>query len=299
MLVACALLLLTLLCPGTVRAAILINEISPRSDPEWVELYNTGSESVDLTGWYLLDKNNKEKYLTGASYSKADLSELAVVPPNEYRVYSHPKGWLNDTTDDLYLYSPDSATPIDSLSYPEPIKESMSVARIPNLTGNWFVDQVQTMGFSNDLASPTPSPTPSPTASPSVVPSYSPALASTPTPSPSPTPSPTPTPTPSPTPTPTPTPKPTLQSSPDPARDLASMVGTVAGESTVIDLSGFGVSPDPSVEPNLPGDSRNGPTLNKTRAKTALIIGLGLIILSIAGYFGYRRYLVFKNSDLS
>lgn len=124
-----------------------------------------------------------------------------------------------------------------------------------------------------------------------------------PTPTPSPTPTPTPSPDPSPTPTPTPSPSPTLAPSvkPSPKPPAPSVVvdevgslppeGTVAGVSTEIDLSGFGVSPPASPKPSGEGGSSIEPTLNKSRAKTALIVGSGLILVAIAGFFGYRKYL--------
>lgn len=110
-----------------------------------------------------------------------------------------------------------------------------------------------------------------------------------PTPTPSPSPSPSPSPTSTPTPTPTPTPKP----SPSPKPSLSpSPEGEVAGTSAAqINLSGFGISPTPSEEPSLRGQSSQAPTLNKSRAKTALLAGSGLILISLASFFGYRKYL--------
>lgn len=111
-----------------------------------------------------------------------------------------------------------------------------------------------------------------------------------PTPTPSPSPTPTPTPTSSPTPHPSPSPSPKL--SPSPLLS-PSPEGEVAGVAD-IDLSGYGASPSPL--PTLQGQSlpaqagSQGPILNHSRLKTILMIGSGLIILSIAGFFGYRKY---------
>ncbi|MFH1244609.1 MAG: hypothetical protein V1487_03535 [bacterium] len=126
--------------------------------------------------------------------------------------------------------------------------------------------------------------------------------ASLPSPSPSPTPSltptPTPTPSPSPSPSPTPTPQPSLKPSPSPTSPVETLQGggegTVAGESTEIDLSAFGVSPSPTLQIV----SSQAPTLNHSRAKTVLLIGSGLVFVALAGFFGYRRYLAIKRSDL-
>jgi hypothetical protein len=122
--------------------------------------------------------------------------------------------------------------------------------------------------FSKDISitKAWPSPSPSPTVTP------------TPTPSPSHPPSPSITPTPTPKPSPTPLPSPSV---------LDDSEATVAGVSTEIDLSAYGTSPIPS----LPGDSRQVPILNHSRLKTVLLIGSGLILISIASFFGYQKYL--------
>lgn len=117
----------------------------------------------------------------------------------------------------------------------------------------------------------------------------------TPTPSPSPSLSPSPTQIPSPSPTPVPPTFPSPvgagSSRPSPTILVSTEEGTVAGVATEINLSGFGISPMPSpvgvdhrVDPQKP-------SLNRTRAKTATLIGIGLTLMSLAGFFGYRKYL--------
>lgn len=109
--------------------------------------------------------------------------------------------------------------------------------------------------------------------------------AALPTPNPSPSLAPSPTPTPAPSPSPTPTPAPSLKPSPTPQLSDPP-TGTVAGETTEIDLSGFGVVPSSSLQ----GQTLQVPTLNRTRAKTVLLVGVGLILVSLASFFGYRKY---------
>lgn len=59
---------------------IVINEIGayPTSTHEWIEIWNKGSESVDLTGWKFWENNTNH----GLSVSSTD----AIVAPNEYAV---------------------------------------------------------------------------------------------------------------------------------------------------------------------------------------------------------------------
>lgn len=74
-------------CPGT--DAVRINEFIPNpakpsgatdEDPEWIELFNTGSGSVSLVGWSL-------RYGTSPSSTKTvDLSALGSIGPGEYLV---------------------------------------------------------------------------------------------------------------------------------------------------------------------------------------------------------------------
>lgn len=246
------------------QAAVIINEISPNSDPEWIELYNPDTITYDLTDWILKDGNTN---------SSDDLTLTGEIVAGSYLVFTHPKGWLNDSSDGdtVTLIASDSAQ-IDFYAYTHPSQDK-TFARVPTGSTNWaHVDPTQGVANPTPIPSPLPSPSPSPTSTPS------------PTPSPSPSPSPTPTPTPS------PTPKPSPKLSPSPSPDLdPSPEGTVAGETTEIDLSAFGVtSPVPSATPPT---VESGLTLRTDRLKNLLMIGGGLVIVSIASYFGYRKYL--------
>lgn len=125
------------------------------------------------------------------------------------------------------------------------------------------------------------------------------AIIPTPSPSTSPSPAPSITPTPSLSYTPTPTPKPTIKPSPSPSPEPSVLdEGEVAGATTELDLSAFGKSPSPS--PSILGTASMTPSLNQSRLKTVIYIGVGLILISVAGFFGYRKYLQMKegSSDL-
>ncbi len=251
------------------RAQILINEVSPVSSPEWVELYNTSSSSASLKE-YSID--------FGSDSQKKYFCDNDQISPNNYKlIILGSASWLNNSGDVVNLRYGDD--PVDSIGYgtgyslSKPTTDTESVTRSPDGSANWIKTATQTkLGDIASFECPSPSPSPTPT----------------PTPTSTPAPSPSPTPTPTPVLTPTPTPKPSIKPSPSPSPDLAPTTdGTVAGESIEINLSGFGISPSPSLQ----GQSSQAPTLNKSRAKTALLVGSGLILVSLAGFFGYRKYL--------
>lgn len=263
--------------PPLSHATVVLNEISPRTDPEWVELYNTGPDPVDLTNWYFLDLVSNQKIIASPS----------AFPANTYYLFTTSSGWLNNTgTESLTLYS-SSGTAIDSVTFATTDPDT-SIARVPDLTGSWYLSQVPTQLSPNPTPAPSPSPSPSPTSS---LPSPSSAVAQTPTPTPTPTPAPSPSPSSSPSPKPLPTASP--PASPSPLLSDSS-VGTVAGEAIQIDLSIFSLSPVPSIDPS----PTPRPTLNPTRAKTTLFVGAGLLLLALSSYFGLRHYHPKLKSDV-
>lgn len=117
--------------------------------------------------------------------------------------------------------------------------------------------------------------------------------------SPSPTPQSTPTPSPTPLISPlsssmsTPTPLVSHLSSPSPSPIPISSAleeGTVAGVLS-ISLEGFGISPSPLASTiSLPIDSGKELSLNQSRLKIVIIVGMGLILLFTSLYLGYRKY---------
>lgn len=161
-------------------AQVVVNEFSSNSDPEWVELYNYSSGSVDLTGWTLQDASNHIKSLSGS------------VGNGGYFVFENSSGWLNNTGGDSIILKDASSNTIDSITYgtgsiltPDADKCS---ARTPDNSSTWTSNIACTKGAANPsapTATPTSTPTPTPTATPT----------NTPTATPTHTPSPTPTPT--------------------------------------------------------------------------------------------------------
>ncbi len=190
--------LLLLFIPEKAFAALYINEFSSAtSNSDWVEIYNSDSSPVDLTGFILRDSTES---------NKLDLS--GTIGGNSYSVFDW-NNKLNNDGDTVRLLKTDE-TQVDQVVYggsgniPVPTG-TQTAGRQADGSPTWVLFANDTKGSSNNSATIVPTPTVTPT------PTNTPAPTQTPTPTPKPTNTPTPTPTGTPTPTPkttnTPTPK--------------------------------------------------------------------------------------------
>ncbi len=170
----------------TPQPKLFISEVHayPADDQsEWVELYNDGDSSVNLSGWSIddiADGGSTSQMLTG------------VVSGHSYTVIELAKSMLNNTGDSVRLIQPDGSA-LELFIY-EHAEQFVSWSRT-SITSVLFCLQPPTKGVANTPCAPTPTLTPTATITLSPQP--------TPTITPKPTPTLTPTPTPSITPTPT------------------------------------------------------------------------------------------------
>jgi len=186
------------LTPSDIYAQLMINEVSPNpsgspSEPnEFIELYNSGNETVDISGWTISDTSGSTKSYTIPGMTLAE---------GEYVSYRRDTTSIALNNDGDGVEIKDASNILkDSMTFSTTI-EDRSWSRIPDGSGSFVNNSEPTEGGPNS-APPTPTPTPTPTPAPTSTP--------TPTPSPTPTPKPTSTPTPTPKPTPTPTKTPTV-----------------------------------------------------------------------------------------
>jgi hypothetical protein len=236
--------------PSATEAAVVINEVAwsgttANSNHEWIELYNTTSSAIDLTGWTLkaLDQTPDialSGLVPGHGYfllertSDETISDIAAD-----QTYS---GALADSGESLELRNTSSqlidTANSDGGGWPAgDASEKKSMERInpslPDSDDNWATNNGVTIngkGANNEPIwgtpkaqnsvyigiSPTTGPTPTATPVPTSQPTFAPTTTPIPTNAPTPTTSPSVVPTgsilPSPTLSPTPTPKPALQS---------------------------------------------------------------------------------------
>ena len=182
-----------LIFPSSVSAQVVINEFSSNSDTEWVELYNTTSNMIDLSGWGLQDEAQPLKILSGS------------IPASGYFIFENPSGWLNNSGSDTITLKDLGSVVVDSVHYGSGGVVSIpnsdkSAGRVSNGSSNWQNNLSWTKGSANPdpTAPPSPLPTPTPEPTQSPTPTAIPTKSSTPVPTKSPTPKPTKTPTASP-----------------------------------------------------------------------------------------------------
>jgi len=156
--------------PAIYGFQIKINEVSPVSNPEWIELYNNSDESVDISNWKLVDEANHIKIISNTTISA-----------HGYFVYSTPSGWLNNSDHETITLKNFSNEIIDSIIYGNGgiigiPNENKSIGRYPDGSTNW-VDLSWSQGNSNIMIAITS--TASPTIS--LAPTQTPTITQTPT----------------------------------------------------------------------------------------------------------------------
>jgi len=233
-------------------ADVVLNEFQVKpSTTQWVELFNTGSSSKDISGWIIDDDGSP--------------SQKYIIPPNtdlpsgKCIVFSSGNFNFNPSSpDSIQLLLPDN-TLVDQYAYPESSASSVWFGRLPDGTGTWEIVTISSSGHLNSTGDPclppaTPTPTPVPTDPP-----------------PKPTNTPTPTLTPTRTPIPTKTPTPTLKPTPQPKADQP-LAGT-----TVSAVLGATDSP---IAASISADIKTKPSV-KPFIISLLLVGIGCAILSL------------------
>ena len=231
-------------------SCVVINEVmyNPNSTPEavyeWVELYNSCNETIELVGWDISD-NNEADSIPSLNISPSGFAIIAANTSfyNNFHDFTGTIVFMKDKSignglrndGDFLILRDGDGNLVDELSYgdnesitkpPWPmVADGHSIERSPLSCGGFIDNANPTPGFG--LPSATPSPTPS--ATPMTTPSPTPVATSTPEPTvtpiltPIPTITPTCTPTESPVATPTPVPSPS-----------ATPGGTVASRGDVL-----------------------------------------------------------------
>ena len=157
--VVLALLLTVTVLAGSARAQIVLNELMP--DPasdwsptdgneeygsledEWVEIFNAGSEAIDITGWRLRDAVSDSSWRFGFE-GVLEPCEFFVVYGNEAYQWEDENGYaknglsMNNAGDTITLVSADLTTVVDLVTYTsQNIGDDRSWGRVPDGSPNW------------------------------------------------------------------------------------------------------------------------------------------------------------------
>ncbi len=163
------------------QSKILINEFLIDPQPQSVEIFNSGTESADISNWIIDDSGGTTFYT---------IPKNNIIFPNQCLVYSADLN-LNKTSTDTIRLLNNSQQLVDSFSYKSSSGSGVSYFRSPDGSIDWATGSAN-LGFYNSnteqtclLPTLTPSPTPGPTLTPMIT-----LIPTTPDPA-----SPTPTPT--------------------------------------------------------------------------------------------------------
>jgi hypothetical protein len=117
--------------------------------PDWVELYNGGNSSVDISGWYLTDNTDKANW---------QFAEGTIIEKGGYLVIwadgdtslgpLHTDFKLNANGETLRLLQSDAETLVDSVRFYKQIQD-VSYGRLSDGEDSWFYFAYSTPGAAN------------------------------------------------------------------------------------------------------------------------------------------------------
>lgn len=148
------------------QSKILINEFLIDPQPQSVEIFNSGTESANISDWVIDDSGGATFYT---------IPKDSFIFPNQCLVFSADFN-LNKTSADTIKFINNSQQLIDSFSYKSSSGSGVSYYRFPDNDSNWTTGSAS-LGFYNQTSiscvlttTPTPTLTPALTITPTIVP---------------------------------------------------------------------------------------------------------------------------------
>ncbi len=123
------------------------------SFPDWIELYNTGVQTIDLSSWYLTDNLEdtiKWQFPAGVSIDPGEYLLIWADGRGVNQTGLHANFRLSITGDNIAIFD-DSGILIDSITYGKQI-EDISSGRQPDGGSEWHFFDTPTPGNSNTTA---------------------------------------------------------------------------------------------------------------------------------------------------
>ena len=157
-----------LITESRVFAAVVVNELLPKDDDQWVELYNTGDTTVSMNQWTIQNASGEKKTFV--------LNASAIVNGHGfYVIHKSQSGISMSENGDAIILTDDHGTQQDLQGFPGILGYKTAWGRAPDGTGLMTGCTNPTPNAPNDCPVPTPTPTPVPvpaTGTPVPTPTY-------------------------------------------------------------------------------------------------------------------------------
>ncbi|MEE4177714.1 MAG: lamin tail domain-containing protein [Bacteroides sp.] len=136
----------------TAESPIVMNEVFSRGvpeNPDWVEVYNTSNENVDLSGYKIYDGGGQ----SGAK-PKMEFPAGTIIPPKGFFVIvvdsEDEAGFGLSSGGDIIWLENAAGEQIDNVEIPAMPIETTSYGRMPDGSDNWQILETVTRGTAND-----------------------------------------------------------------------------------------------------------------------------------------------------
>ena len=142
-------------------SSLFINELMADNDvtipgpdmnyPDWIELYNAGTEPLNLSGLYLTDDFTNPTKWQFPNNSTIDSGEYLLIWGDGYNTSKeglYATFQLNANGDSVALFSSDGTTIIDSVTFRKQIRDT-SYGRLPDAGDDWEYFSDSTPGSAN------------------------------------------------------------------------------------------------------------------------------------------------------
>lgn len=129
--------------PNGSATPVVINEVFSTGDPDWVELYNTSSEDIDISGYGVSDGPTK----------KTEIPAGTIIPANGYYVYECNDFGLSSGGESFYLWDAEDNL-VDFIDFPA-LDDGVAYGRSSDGASDWL-NMSPTQGAANSTVNNPP-----------------------------------------------------------------------------------------------------------------------------------------------
>lgn len=156
-------LIVSLMLAWQVEASVLINEImydpiGPDANREWIELVNTGTDPVDITGWKLFEANSNHGLTVSRGTFVIPQNGYIIIADNGPQFIADNPSYLGSVLDSTFSLNNTGETfeirnnalvMQDSLNYVSSIGASENSASLTRTSSGGWIEAIATPGITN------------------------------------------------------------------------------------------------------------------------------------------------------